>query len=73
MSTWIANKGTISEVTTNYDRLIRKTPEELADILIEHGFVLEWYCGKDEIKSVVYQPKDAKNKLIDWLKQEAEK
>lgn len=31
MSTWIAGKGTIPAVTTNYDRIIRKTPEELAD------------------------------------------
>lgn len=55
---------------TNADRIRSMTDEELADKLIDHGLVLEWYSSATEIKSIVYEPKDAKNKLLDWLKRE---
>jgi len=58
MSTWIAGKGTIPAVTTNYDRIIRKTPEELA----------EWLC---DIAGWLPEYEGRMHPILEWLKEEA--
>lgn len=36
-------------VTTNYDRLISKTPEELSDFLVEHDFTVHGMLAKKKL------------------------
>lgn len=53
---------------TNYDRIIRKTPEELASIFSKYVDcrlcpVERWHCDRD--------PAECKGVWLDWLKQEA--
>ena len=52
-----------SKPITNYDRIISKTPEELA------AQIVEWIEGIDPISGTLYD-NDADG-WLDWLKQEA--
>ena len=61
MSTWITGKGTIPAVTTNYDRIIRKTPEEMAE------FMAKTHCVH---KAPHCRESDCTQCWLDWLKQE---
>lgn len=65
-------------VVTNYDRIVSKTPEELADwiavILTYHGAIFSrsmWDCDKDcpLYKCCNDQPSD---NIEDWLRQEVD-
>lgn len=71
MSTWIANNGTIPAVTTNYDRIISKTPEEMAVFLFNRDIdIVEKISEADGFTFTVDREKCLKN-MLDWLKQEA--
>lgn len=59
MSTWIAGKGTIPAITTNYDRLRTMSVEDLARELC----VVE--TGVTTYSEQIYLH------WLDWLKQEA--
>lgn len=65
MSTWIAGKGTIPAVTTNYDRIIRKTPEELAD------YFSELTCFPGANRDICKGVANCMDCWLDWLKLEA--
>lgn len=69
-------KGTflkeVSEKKTNGDRIRNMTDEELADLLLSiqcSVCVFQGYCDDDETPN---HSKICKNKILEWLKQEAE-